>query len=122
MLGYPNNLCQGAGRGFVPGRWRGGSAAGLPPRGPKPRDRRSPVIVDCALYRNGRRQRETPMSLEEAAAICAGEPEGFVWLGMFEPSPEELSEVQDRFGLHELAVEDAQSFHLRPKIELYADG
>ena len=71
---------------------------------------------------NGRRQRETPMSLEEAAAICAGEPEGFVWLGMFEPSPEELSEVQDRFGLHELAVEDAQSFHLRPKIELYADG
>jgi magnesium transporter len=62
------------------------------------------------------------MSLEEAAAICAHAPEGFVWLGMFDPSPEELSEVQDRFGLHELAVEDAQSFHLRPKIEQYADG
>ena len=41
---------------------------------------------------------------------------------MFEPSAEELSEAQDRFGLHELAVEDAQSFHLRPKTEQYADG
>jgi magnesium transporter len=29
--------------------------------------------------------------------------------------------VQERFGLHELAVEDAQSFHLRPKIEHFDD-
>jgi Mg2+ and Co2+ transporter CorA len=29
--------------------------------------------------------------------------------------------VREAFGLHELAVEDAQSFHLRPKIERY-DG
>ncbi len=62
------------------------------------------------------------MSLEEAAAICSSEEEGFVWLGLFEPAPEELAAVQDRFGLHDLAVEDAQSFHLRPKIEQYADG
>jgi magnesium transporter len=80
------------------------------------------VIVDCAHYRQGRRQSEAPMSLEEAASICVREPEGFVWLGMFEPSAGELVEVQDRFGLHELAVEDAQSFHLRPKVERYADG
>jgi magnesium transporter len=30
--------------------------------------------------------------------------------------------VQERFGLHDLAVEDAQSFHLRPKIEKYDEG
>jgi magnesium transporter len=60
------------------------------------------------------------MSLDEAAARCARD-EGFVWLGLFEPSAEELAAVQDRFGLHDLAVEDAQSFHLRPKLELY-DG
>ncbi|MGO8056069.1 CorA family divalent cation transporter, partial [Rhizobium leguminosarum] len=47
---------------------------------------------------------------------------GFVWLGMVEPSPEELATVQDTFGLHELAVEDAQSFHLRPKVETYEGG
>src|SRR5260221_6688401 len=38
---------------------------------------------------------------------------------MFEPEPEELAQVQAAFGLHELAVEDAQTFHLRPKVELY---
>lgn len=59
------------------------------------------------------------MTVEAAAAICSHEDGGFVWLGMVEPSPEELAHVQERFGLHELAVEDAQSFHLRPKVELY---
>jgi magnesium transporter len=61
------------------------------------------------------------MSLEEAASIC-DRGEGFVWLGLFEPDATMLAEVQDRFNLHELAVEDAQSFHLRPKIEQYAGG
>jgi magnesium transporter len=62
------------------------------------------------------------MSLERAAEIVAEEEEGFVWLGLFEPGQGELEEIQERFGLHELAVEDAQSFHLRPKVEQYADG
>jgi len=79
------------------------------------------VIVDCAHYRDGHRQQQAPMSLDEAAEMCEQTP-GFVWLGMFEPSPEELAKVQDRFGLHELAVEDAQSFHLRPKVEQYGGG
>jgi magnesium transporter len=78
------------------------------------------LIIDCAHYRDGRRQRAEAMSVDEAGAICARE-EGFVWLGMYEPEPDELAEVQARFGLHELAVEDAQSFHLRPKIEQYDD-
>jgi magnesium transporter len=79
------------------------------------------VIIDCAHYRDGRRQHEGPMSPEDAAAICREEP-GFVWLGMVEPSPEELAQMQETFGLHELAVEDAQSFHLRPKIEQYDES
>jgi magnesium transporter len=79
------------------------------------------MIVDCAHYRDGRRQHEGPMRPEEAAAICRQEP-GFVWLGMVEPSPSELAQMQATFGLHELAVEDAQSFHLRPKIEQYEDN
>ncbi len=79
------------------------------------------MIVDCALYRDGRRQNEGPLALDRAAAICA-ETDGFVWLGLFEPNPEELADVQRRFGLHELAVEDAQNFHLRPKIERYDEG
>src|SRR3954462_6248524 len=61
------------------------------------------------------------MDPRKAAAICKNDP-GFVWLGMVDPSPEELEDVQTIFGLHELAVEDAQSFHLRPKVETYEGG
>jgi magnesium transporter len=75
------------------------------------------MIIDCAHYRDGRRQHEGPLQLEEAAARCR--EGGFVWLGLFEPAPEELAEVRQSFGLHELAVEDAQSFHLRPKFEQF---
>ena len=77
------------------------------------------MIVDCAHYRDGQRQHEGPMPLEEAAERCG--QGGFVWLGMVDPGPEELAKVRDSFGLHELAVEDAQTFHLRPKIEYYED-
>jgi magnesium transporter len=77
------------------------------------------MIIDCAHYRDGRRQHEGAMSLEEAAAQCR--LGGFVWLGLFEPSADELAEVRDIFGLHLLAVEDAQSYHLRPKVDHY-DG
>ncbi|MFE5871847.1 magnesium and cobalt transport protein CorA [Streptomyces roseifaciens] len=78
------------------------------------------MIVDCAHYRDGRRQHEGAMPLEQAAARCA--QGGFVWLGMFEPGPAELARVRECFGLHELAVEDARAFHLRPKAEQYEDG
>jgi magnesium transporter len=77
------------------------------------------MIIDCAHYRAGRRQHEGPISLEEAAA--RRREGGFVWLGLFEPQHDELTEVRAAFGLHELAVEDAQAFHLRPKFERFED-
>jgi magnesium transporter len=79
------------------------------------------VIVDCAHYRGGVRQHEGPMELDRAAAICMDGHDGFVWMGLLEPGPEELALVQNRFGLHDLAVEDAQAFHLRPKVEQYEE-
>ena len=75
------------------------------------------MIIDCAHYRDGRRQEEGPVSLEDAAART--KQGGFVWLGLFEPEPDELEEVRAAFNLHELAVEDAQIEHMRPKVELY---
>jgi magnesium transporter len=78
------------------------------------------MIIDCAHYQDGRRQGEGAVPLEEAAARCG--QGGFVWLGLFEPGEEELAQVRDTFGLHELAVEDAQNFHMRPKTELYDQG
>jgi magnesium transporter len=79
------------------------------------------VIVDCAHYKDGSRQNEEPLPLDEAARRCS-EEEGFVWLGLHDPSPEELHEVAARFDLPPLAVEDAMQAHQRPKLEDYADG
>jgi magnesium transporter len=75
------------------------------------------MIIDCAHYQDGRRRDAGAVPLQEAAARCG--QGGFVWLGLFEPEAEELAQVRDTFGLHELAVEDAQNFHMRPKIESY---
>jgi len=75
------------------------------------------MIIDCAHYQDGVRRDEGAVALEEAAARTS--QGGFVWLGLFEPGEEELAQVRAAFGLHELAVEDAQNIHLRPKIETY---
>jgi len=78
------------------------------------------VIVDCAHYRDGERQHEGPLAIDEAAARCSDG--GFVWLGLHDPPPEELLTVADRFGLPALAVEDAMQAHQRPKLEDYDNG
>jgi magnesium transporter len=75
------------------------------------------MIIDCAHYQDGRRLDDGVVSLQEAASRCAAG--GFVWLGLFEPGEDELTEVRDTFGLHELAVEDALNMHSRPKVENY---
>ena len=83
---------------------------------------RGAMIVDCAHYRDGIRQNEGKLELAEASRCASGERDDFVWLGLHEPSDELLAEVQERFGLHELAVEDALGSHQRPKLEDYDDS
>jgi magnesium transporter len=79
------------------------------------------MIIDCAHYVDGRRQGDQTVPLDEAADLSQ-RGSGFVWLGLFEPGAEELEQVRETFGLHELAVEDAQNFHMRPKIESYDEN
>jgi magnesium transporter len=79
------------------------------------------VIVDCAHYRDGVRQHEGQLPLDAAASCVAGDGD-FVWLGLFEPTVEELRDVGERFNLHELALEDAYGAHERPKLEDYDDS
>ena len=78
------------------------------------------VILDCAHYKDGARQNEAPLDIDEAAERCRDE--GFVWLGLHDADAEEMREVADRFDLPPLAVEDAMNAHQRPKIEDYDDG
>ena len=79
------------------------------------------MIVDSAHYRDGQRQNDGPLPLDEAAVHCVDSGE-FVWLGLKEPSDEELRRVGEIFGLHELAIEDAADAHERPKMEEYDDS
>ena len=81
------------------------------------------MIVDCVYYRDGVRQHEGQLPLDQAASRAAGDGDGgFVWLGLLEPTEEELREVGERFNLHELALEDAAEAHQRPKLEDYDDS
>jgi magnesium transporter len=77
------------------------------------------MIVDCAVYQSGkRRPGEVPL---DKAFQAGREPDTFVWIGLYEPSPEEFDAVAREFNLHELAVEDAIQAHQRPKLEVYDD-
>lgn len=78
------------------------------------------MIVNCAVYEDGRRRDGEDLSLEQAGQACR-KPGAFVWLGVFEPDAAEFEEIAAKFNLHELAVEDAVNAHQRPKIELYGD-
>ncbi|RKT03828.1 magnesium transporter [Streptomyces sp. 3211.6] len=79
------------------------------------------VIVDCAMYRDGRRS-EAPGDLSEALAQARAVGDAFLWIGMYEPTEEEFAHVSHEFGLHRLAVEDALTAHQRPKLEVYDDS
>jgi magnesium transporter len=89
------------------------------PRARPTRRTQDDVVVDCAVYVDGRRQ--APVTPEDAleTAVAQG---GFVWLGLYEPTEEELTAISARYGLHPLAVEDAVYAHQRPKLEHYDDA
>ncbi|MDX6363864.1 magnesium/cobalt transporter CorA [Streptomyces sp. NPDC058274] len=79
------------------------------------------MIVDCAIYRDGRRS-DGPDDLSDALAQARADGNAFLWIGLHEPTEQEFGHVTSEFGLHPLAVEDALKAHQRPKIEVYDDS
>ncbi|WP_327363199.1 MULTISPECIES: magnesium and cobalt transport protein CorA [unclassified Streptomyces] len=79
------------------------------------------VIVDCAMYRDGRRS-PAPEDLSDALDEARASGDAFLWIGMYEPTEEEFEHVSHEFRLHKLAVEDALTAHQRPKLEVYDDS
>jgi magnesium transporter len=76
------------------------------------------MLVNCAAYRDGRKVAD--IGIDEISNYVS-QPDTLVWVALAEPSDAELVKMQREFGLHELAVEDAQSGHQRPKVEEYGD-
>ncbi|MBN8829487.1 MAG: magnesium and cobalt transport protein CorA [Sphingomonadales bacterium] len=76
------------------------------------------TVIAARRYRDG-------VVIDAVALDCVAPapiPEGeFVWIGLHEPSAEELRQVGDCFGLHPLALEDAGKGLQLPKVELYGD-
>ncbi|MGI8870724.1 MAG: magnesium and cobalt transport protein CorA [Mycobacteriales bacterium] len=56
-----------------------------------------------------------------AAAALARDLDGFVWLGLHEPTVDQLDDISKEFDLHPLAIEDAVFAHQRPKLDRYDD-
>ncbi len=74
------------------------------------------MVVNCVAYERGKRLADIPLS--EIRKYLA-RPDCFVWVALKDPEPSELAALQEEFDLHELAVEDAQHGHQRPKIDEY---
>jgi magnesium transporter len=84
---------------------------------------RSPLgssVVNCVTYQDGCRV-STGGDLVDAVRQVRKSGEGFVWLGLHEPTNQEFAGIAELFDLHPLAVEDAVEAHQRPKLERYGE-
>jgi magnesium transporter len=77
------------------------------------------MLVNCAAYENGRKIGDIPLS---EIHVNLKQPGRFVWVAVKDPEPAELLVLQEEFNLHELAVEDAQHGHQRPKMDEYGSS
>ena len=77
-------------------------------------------VVNCAAY--GRDGVRRDLSLDAISDVLAVDDGSFVWVGLYEPGEDVLDKLQEEFGLHDLAVEDAHNAHQRPKIEAYGNS
>ncbi|KTF31681.1 CorA family divalent cation transporter, partial [Xanthomonas vesicatoria] len=76
-------------------------------------------VITCAHY-DGEGKRHD-ISLEQISDELQ-RPDGFVWVGLYEPQESVLRKLQEEFGLHDLAIEDALKAHQRPKAESYGNS
>lgn len=77
------------------------------------------MLINCVAYENGSKVADIPVAdISEYIA----RPGCFVWVALADATPEELAEMREEFGLHELAVEDAHHGHQRPKVEEYGSS
>jgi magnesium transporter len=75
-------------------------------------------IVAARLYRDGRFVAD--IDIGKPIPHC-NQPGDFIWIGLHEPDDGALKRIQEHFGLHPLAVEDALDPRHLPKLEVYGD-
>lgn len=76
------------------------------------------TVVAAYLYRSGKRVREIGI---DAKVDCPTDRSEFVWIGICDPTDEEMRTLKEQYGLHPLAVEDAVNAKQLPKVDIYGD-
>jgi magnesium transporter len=76
------------------------------------------MLINCVAYQDGRKLADIAV---EDIGDWVHRPGCFVWVALRDATDQELHQMQQEFGLHELAIEDARNGHQRPKIEEYGD-
>jgi magnesium transporter len=76
------------------------------------------TIIAARVYREGRLLSDVDLAQPLPPLDRATD---FLWVGLHEPGDALLKNVQDKLGLHELAVEDALDPRHLPKMEIYGD-
>ncbi|WP_223110994.1 MULTISPECIES: magnesium/cobalt transporter CorA [Aeromicrobium] len=78
-------------------------------------------MIDCAVYVDGVR-RDTDHDPDDLAERLAGlTGNDFIWVGINNPTHDEMERLGKALRMHPLAVEDTIGAHQRPKIERYSD-
>ena len=75
-------------------------------------------VVNCYAYSRKTGQQIGALALDDVSKALSNNNQ-FIWLGLYNPSFQTISDVQNAFDLHELAIEDAFGDHQRPKVENY---
>ncbi|MFF9766633.1 magnesium and cobalt transport protein CorA [Streptomyces sp. NPDC053086] len=122
-MSMAGNLRKVTGLGRVGGLRKVARLARRRPRVDLSHPARSPLgssVVNCVTYQDGVRV-PGRADLVDAVRLVRKTGEGFVWLGLHEPTGREFADIAELFDLHPLAVEDAVEAHQRPKLEHYGD-
>lgn len=77
------------------------------------------MLINCVAYQEGKKLSDIPV---EDISEHLKQADTFVWVALRDPAPADITLMQEEFGLHELAVEDALRGHQRPKLEEYGDS
>ena len=76
------------------------------------------TVIASYYYNEGKRVREVAIDERVAAEKSRS---GFCWIGLTEPTKDELHSLQKTYGLHPLAVDNAMHPQCPPKLEVYND-
>jgi len=76
------------------------------------------MLINCVAYQDGAKLADIPVA---QISDYLAKPGCFVWVALREATDEELATMQEEFGLHDLAIEDARHGNQRPKVEEYGE-